>query len=108
MQSQKWLQKVKVGDIVRSGSGTERVVRHVSRWKNTTCLTFSIIHCSWTKRCYTVYFSNDLKQMGYRPTGKRVELTSEMDKKIAKAIEKADLSHRNGRAPNCCSVHGIR
>src|SRR6266850_1079034 len=103
-----WLRKVQVGDIVRSRRGTERVVRAVSQQTLRTWLIFSIMHCSWTGRCYTNYCTVDLRTMGYRPTGKRLKLRDKMSRRIAKAIRTHDLSHRNGRAPNCCDVHGIR
>ncbi len=102
-----WLSRVQVGDILRSRSGLNRVVRKISRHKGRTILTFVIKHCSWTGRCYTTYFPSDVKHAGLRPTGKRLKLKGKMDKRIAEAIRRADLSHLNGRVPNCCTVEGI-
>jgi hypothetical protein len=99
------MKQIRVGDVLRSRGGLLRIVRAVEHRGTKTVVTFSIKHCSWTGRCYTVYFHNDLKSMGYEPTGKRVRLRSQLDKLVRDEI----VNHyRPGDIRvKCCDVEGI-
>lgn len=98
-----WMAVVKVGDVLRSGSGTLRVVRYVSRFKDGELRTigFAIRRCSWTHRPYTLYGYTDLKANGFTRIGANYSLSTELDKKIAAAI-----ADHNDRSLNCCAVRG--
>jgi len=102
--------QIEVGDVLISGSGAFIIVRRVHKFQKRGYLpngsvTFVIQRCSWTTMGYTVYMFNDLKQMGYKPTGLRLKLTSVFDKLIAEEFE------RKGNASecilHCCDVIGI-
>lgn len=101
-----WPYRVSVGDILRDCNGTERIVRKCSEGKSglTTHVYFSILHCSWTHRCYTCMNYTDLKMRGFRPVGKK-KLNGKIDKKIAN-----DLLYENRFSQKlaCCDVSGIR
>jgi hypothetical protein len=105
-----WTKYIKVGDVLRSGSGVLRVVRAVhscrvddgyGRSHTRETFTFSIRKCSWTHRCYTSYNGNDLVQMGYRPTGTHVKLNKKIDRVI-----QAEFGKRE-RGLSCCDVVGV-
>lgn len=101
-----WIARIKKGDVLRSRKGVLRVVREVSHHHIPfhgirTCVTFTIRHCSWTGRCYTVLGGNDLVQMGYRPTRAKVSLRRRIDR----AIEAEFGKHRPELT--CCDVDGI-
>ena len=96
-----WISQIRKGDVLRAPSGLLRVVRAVNHENQKTSVHFSIKHCSWTRRCYTVYFGADLKTMGYRPTGKRMRLRREID-----AVIEADFGVTRPKL-TCCDVEGI-
>lgn len=100
-----WITRLKVGDVVRSGSGMLRVVRAVchskSAYATRSSVTFSIKACSWTHRCYTVLTCSDLLTLGYRPTRAKVSLR----KKIDRAIQ-ADFGVPRPRL-SCCDVRDV-
>lgn len=101
------MNKVKVGDILARPGKPGRIVRHVTYSKSglLSCVSFSILHCSWTTRCYTVMNYNDLDYLGYLPTGKRVKLTRKIDKAIDYCLKHHD---REQQKLDCCDVEGIR
>lgn len=103
-----WVKKLKVGDVLKSRTGMLRIVRsiHVGPTVASTRLIFTIQHCSWTTRGYTVYTGNDLRQMGYSKVGrKRYKLKDHFDKLLAEDFR------RGGNASecnfHCCDVIGI-
>lgn len=104
-----WMKKIQRGDILRSRSGTIRVVREVSYWKKSgsehLCVTFLIRRCSWTHRPHTIYDANLLKQYGFKPTGIRMSLKSQFDKAVEEEISRV----RKVKPPilTCCDVIGI-
>lgn len=98
-----WIKELRVGDVVRSGSGTLRTVRAVKHYKRRTNVTFSILHCSWTGRCYTVMTDCDLRTFGYRPTGQRKRLRSRLDRAVARDFGKP----KDRTRLSCCDVRGI-
>jgi hypothetical protein len=105
MANQAWLKTIKRGDVLRSGTGTLRIVRHVTP----RCVYFAIRHCSWTGRCYTIYFHNDLIQFNFKPTGKRVRLRKHIDKQIEQEIRRC--TQKGKPVPpaqvKCCDVDGV-
>lgn len=115
MSQPAWIHRIKRGDILRSGSGLLRVVRSVShslipvgcggtrKPHFRTTVIFTIQHCSWTGRCYTVYTGNDLVQIGYRPTRGRIRL----NRKIDRRIEQEFREHPRVPGLSCCDVEGI-
>lgn len=99
-----WIPKIQKGDVLRSGSGTLRVVRHVSHGRARSSVYLAIRRCSWTHRCYTVYNSADLKTGGWSHTGKRVRIDDEFSLKIDAAI------HQDKGKPyilDCCDVVNV-
>lgn len=68
-----WPFRVEVGDVIRSGSGDERVVRAVSHGVSglTTHVSLAIRRCSWTRRPFTVLNYCDLHRRGFLPTGEK-------------------------------------
>jgi hypothetical protein len=67
-------------------------------------VVFTICHCSWTGRPYTVLTGNDMVQAGYRPTGAKAKLDSAFDW----AMEQ-EFNQQVARPPvlTCCAVRGI-
>lgn len=100
-----WVKRIRVGDVLRARSGLLRVVREVHHEGTKTVVTFAIKRCSWTGRCYTVYFHNDLKSMGFRPTGKRMRLSREIDRAIREEIVEHYIPEKIKL--HCCDVKGI-
>lgn len=106
----KWIEGIKVGDMLRARSGKLRVVRSVSHseskhYGTRTIVIFTIQHCSWTGRCYTVYTGSDLRSAGYRPTGVNVSLRGKVDRMIGE-----EFGRRGSMAEaklRCCDVIGI-
>ena len=101
-----WVLRLRKGDVLKSRTGRLRVVRKVSigRTVASTTVIFSIQHCSWTGRPYTVYTGNDLRQMGYRPTKARVRLNSQ----FARLLEADFGATRSSDCTfTCCDVEGI-
>lgn len=94
-----WIKDISVGDILMEGD-TPRVVRSVSHTGRTS-VTFTIRHCSWTTRCYTVLNESDLRTRRFRPTGKRKRLDAPIDRAIREAIDKREIKM------HCCDVDGI-
>ena len=81
----RWIKALRNGDVVKTPNGTLRVcrdVRHSGPSLGKTNVTFTILHCSWTGRCYTSMTGNDLKQFGYKPTKARVRLNRKFDKAL--------------------------
>jgi hypothetical protein len=94
-----WRDKIKVGDILRTGGGKERVVRQVSSKNGRLYMViFTILHCSWTERCYTCLTRHDLKYGGYKHTGHRYRFRSAFDVKINRCIA------RSSKSISCCEV----
>lgn len=108
-----WMATLRVGDVLTNGR-SYRVVREVSRWHRVNrrtvagegplkCVAFTIKHCSWTGRCYTILCASDLLQRGFRPAGVRVKLDKPWDAailhEITKCAEPASL--------RCCDVRGV-
>jgi len=81
-----WTASIEKGDIIESGRGVLRVVRDVSHhrtaWGVRSYVRLAIRRQSWTNRPYTVVNSNDLRQLGYRPTGMKWPLDSDFDRAI--------------------------
>ncbi len=103
MKKHAWIGRIKRGDILAEGSSL-RVVREVRHGENgRVSVTFTIKHCSWTTRCYTVLTHSDLKTRGFRPTGKRVRLTGKLDAEI----ERNFGVHIRETTLHCCDVEGI-
>jgi len=126
-----WIARIKVGDVLKSGSGVLRVVRDVSHYSvykgspqehTRTNVTFAIRHCSWTGRPYTVYTGNDLVQMGYRKTRAKVKLNKKIDRLIKQTFSGRkemcmgkvmhcpvlpDYTLKGHYAVKCCDVRGI-
>lgn len=110
MTGHPWIRRIKVGDVLRSPKGALRVVRAVQHsnipfYGIRTSVTFTIMRCSWTTRCYTIYTGNDLVQMGYSPTRGKVPLRKRIDKAIAEEFQRP-----GGIAAvklHCCDVLGV-
>lgn len=81
------------------------MARAVSRKKGKLNVTFSILRCSWTGRCYTVYTRTDLKK--WAPTGMNYPLRTKLDKQIAKALEDGPAKMGKKYTLSCCDVRGI-
>jgi hypothetical protein len=97
----------KVGQIFRAPSGLLRVCRHVSPCEKNpkrTSVFFTIKHCSWTGRCYTVYSLQDLFNLGYVMTKKRVRVRGKFAEKI---VEEMTLKVARPPKITCCDVEGI-
>lgn len=99
-----WMTHVKVGDVLRSCTGTLRVVREVSRYKNgdLSAVTFAIRHCSWTRRPYTTMNYTDLRMQGFTRVGANYSLKTELDARLAR-----DIADHHRRDVTCCEVRGI-
>lgn len=98
----RWFDTVQVGDVLVSPSGKHRVVRGVKRYSNgdLRCLTFAIKRCTWTNRGHTYYGFTDLRLGGWRPTGVRVELGSELDFHFE--VDLATICGADTRLIDCC------
>lgn len=97
----------KVGQIYRSPSGLLRVVRHVSpclKNPGRTSVYFTINHCSWTGRCYTVYCVQELRNLGYVKLRKNFRVRGKFAAKIVQ-----EMTQRVAIPPKitCCDVEGI-
>lgn len=103
------MRKVVVGSVLAEGSGTWRVVRRAHRKPNGDLwgVTFTIRHCSWTGRCYTVLTATDLKTRGFRLVPVRPRhLRSGVDGKIRAAMAQGGCS-RSEYLMTCCDVEGV-
>lgn len=101
-----WMRDVVVGSVLAARSGSWRVVREVTRYRNgdLRSVTFAIRRCSWTHRCYTIYGYNDLIQCGFRMV--RVaprQLRTGLDRKIHVAIHEPCTR----KSMTCCDVEGV-
>lgn len=107
MNKHPWIKRIRKGDVLRAKSGRLRVVRAVQHSGPSipkTCVTFTIQHCSWTGRCYTVYNGNDLRQMGFRPTMAHVKLGNEVDRAIEAEFNR---TYARDALVKCCDVEEI-
>jgi hypothetical protein len=106
-----WLDQIQPGDILYEGGDPERarVVRNVSRKKNGVLygVYFSILHCSWTGRPYTLLIRSDLKTRRFTPSGARKEAFSFNEKLLHHDVMVKGGDIRKLRM-TCCSVKGIR
>ena len=108
-----WIKRIRKGDILRAPSGLLRVVRDVSHSgpsAGKTSVIFTIAHCSWTGRCYTVLTGNDLRTFGYRPTQARYSFRKAIDRKITNEISGGDkirivVAASGGRITKYIDVH---
>lgn len=103
-----WLDKIQEGDILLEQGRSERVVRNAHYGKNGKLysVTFTIKHCSWTGRCYTVLIRADLKTRRFAPTGKKYKAKTELDTKIK---EEVNNSYNPPEIKlHCCDVKGVR
>lgn len=101
-----WADDLSVGDLLSNGR-TTRTVRYVSRrGTRLSYVGLSIIRCSWTKRCYTIYHVRDVVYMGYSKIPGRARLDRPIDRKISRAITCRDGAE--GRSLTCCDVEGVR
>ena len=100
-----WRDELREGDVIRTRAGTERIVRVATYRRNghLSAIVMTIMHCSWTSRCYTTVNRSDLRTAGYRPPRMRLRLETPLDFELAQEIRRA------GRATiDCCAVRGIR
>lgn len=100
-----WMRDVKVGDVLVSGTGTPRVVRQVTRFKDNGDLAsvcFAIKACSWTGRPFTTVNYTDLRYRGFRPTGVTYSLSTRADRRLARELENHDL-----RGMTCCEAKDL-
>ncbi len=126
-----WIGRIKVGDVLKSGSGLLRVVREVHHYTVTkggrdphlrSYVTFTIRCCSWTGRCTTTLITSDLVTLGYRPTRAKVKLNKKIDRAIRRELTGRTIilngePHRVPVLPDprlkkryrvtCCDVEGI-
>lgn len=78
-----WIKSIQVGDVLEAPSGKLRVVRYVDHCGASvpkTWVGMTIGRQSWTGRPYTVMNGNDLRTVGYRPTGARFETNDRFQK----------------------------
>lgn len=110
MSDYAWINSIKKGDVLKSPTGTLRIVRGVTHGGSIckTFVQFTILRCSWTRRPTTTVDGQVLKR--YSPTGANIPLTGELDA----AIER-DSTGRAGKYPLigsereifCCDVRGM-
>lgn len=98
---------LKVGDIFRWPSGRLRVARlvHLGNSPRKSWVFFSIQHCSWTGRCYTLYSVGELMSMGVTKTQARIKRFGQRDQEINNDIEQRH--DRERFRFRCCDVVGI-
>lgn len=104
-----WMDRIQVGDVLKSPNGDYRVVRQADLNKNKRSIYynrklyfgFAIRRCSWTGRATTIMTRHDLKARGYEPVGVRVKLTKDIDKTLEHDF---DYSNRFDQILNCCDV----
>ena len=107
----RWLNKVRVGDVLRDKNGSLRVVRSVCKQRSKSSpnfglvrgISFAIKHCSWTGRCYTAINFTDVVARGFSPTGVNVPLNTALDKKIERDLR---YENRFKQKTTCCDVEG--
>lgn len=116
----RWFSTVKVGDILRSGSGTLRVVRAVSRPLNKKkhsprpfhlWVTLAIRHCSWTGQATTILDASGLLSKGYTHTGHRHYFKSRLDRRLQKQLAVQEVTRigewKEMKLLKCCDVVGV-
>lgn len=104
-----WISRIRKGDVLRSRSGFLRIVRRVSHsripfYGIRTSVYFTIQHCSWTHRPYTIYTGNDLVQMGYEPVAARFPLRTKFDRTLEQSF---DAGRSEDCVLDCCAVKGV-
>jgi hypothetical protein len=114
----KWCATIREGDVIRTKSGSLRVVRAVhhhpkatgkgsygaTRARRTHCF-FAIQRCSWTGAGYTVYNVAEMIGMGWLPTAARPRsLKAEIDLALRADFEARDSSCR---LVKCCEAVGL-
>lgn len=102
-----WIKTLAPGDVLRAPSGLLRIVRaarHSGPSLGKTSVAFTIQHCSWTGRCYTVYTGSDLATMGYVKTGARAKLGKEFDRAVEHDM--GGIGWQECKL-KCCDVRGI-
>lgn len=107
-----WMDRIQVGDVLKSASGDYRIVRSADLNQNKRSLyynrklyfAFAIRRCSWTGRSTTLLTRHDLINRGYKPVGVRVKLTSEIDKDLEHDL---DYNNRFDQVLHCCDVKGV-
>ncbi len=99
-----WMRNVKVGDVLRSGRGTFRVVRSVAFFDDgqLRSVQFVIRHCSWTGRCLTSMNYTDMVGNGYEPTRIKWKMNGPLD-----PIINAHAENHRLQQMHCCDVIGI-
>lgn len=118
-----WISRIRKGDILCFPGRVLRVVRDVNHkhfpdGHVRSSVTLSIRRCSWTHRPYTVYFTNDLRSLGVRPTRAKVSLRKKIDKAIEHELHGRIVKDRDGTEHcypllgdacqiDCCDVRGI-
>ena len=114
-----WSQEIQEGDVIRTKSGTLRVVRAVHRHPKASgkgsgkatiarrCYCFfAIRHCSWTGRPHTGYSIGEMVTMGWTPTAAKPRaLDADIDRKLARDMEMRGRSQDNELT--CCAVRGL-
>lgn len=98
----------KVGQVMRAPSGKFRLVRavHICKTKRmrnpyyNVWIYFTIGHCSWTGRCYTLYNLAELNRMGYKLLDVKVNVKG-FGQKISEVCDKGSTELK------CCDVVGI-
>jgi hypothetical protein len=103
-----WWRTVREGDVLKWPHGSMRVIRKLSHPDSLNprrkyCY-FSIRHCSWTGRCYTLYSIGELMGMGVIPTGVRIHFKHPLDLKINRVIQRGG----DREEMSCCAVSGVR
>ena len=110
-----WSLTIQEGDVIRTKSGTLRVVRAVHRHPKASgkgsgkatvarrCFCFfAIKRCSWTGAGYTVYNVAEMVGMGWLPTtAKPRPLKVEIDLKLRHDFEARDS---RTRCVTCCEA----
>lgn len=97
-----------VGDVWRAPSGAMRIARAVHICGNDPChwfIYFTIRHCSWTHRPYTLYCVAELFGLGYRKIDKRVRVQDRFQRLLAEDVESNEKVNKLNF--HCCDVRGI-
>lgn len=95
------IDRLQVGDVIKSPSGAFRVVRLVDRpTERRIFVGLTIRKCSWTRRCYTLLCRYDLR--AYTKLPFRVKLDSELDSMVLRELD-------SSTAPliDCCDIKGV-
>lgn len=109
-----WIDRLKPGDVVKFKSGSLRTVLEVTYRTHDNgrllCAMFTILHCSWTKRPYTILERSDIAQRGQCVTRARVNLAKHPAAVLAIAdscIRGLDDKGEPNRVATCCDVIGV-